>query len=336
MSTHAIEIIEINQIEPHPNPEAERLEITHIWGWQCCIGKGQFKPNDKAIYIPPDFEVPLNRPEFAFLKRAESRDYERIKVRRFKGAYSQGLLIPLPAEMANLPVGSNVMETLGIRRYEPLISLGTEGENLPDPVNVYAPKFDVENYARFTNIFQLNESVVVTEKIHGANCRFVYAQNQQGEWMQFVGGRSVWLKELETIVYWQALKQNPGISAWCQANPGKVLYGEVFGKVQILRYGVQRNEVFFCAFAILDKTRWLDYEEAVHSIAPFGIKWAPLVYLGPFDPAKILPLAEGDSRWPGANHLAEGIVIIPIHERMHEEIGRVCLKVVSNRYLEKY
>jgi hypothetical protein len=66
------------------------------------------------------------------------------------------------------------------------------------------------------------------------------------------------------------------------------------------------------------------------------MKWAPLCYQGPFDPAKILPLAELDSRWPGANHVAEGIVIVPAHERMDAQIGRVCLKVVSNRYLEKY
>lgn len=336
MSTHAIEIIEIKTIEPHPNPEAERLEITRIWGWQCCIGKGQFKPYDKAIYIPPDFEVPLNRPEFAFLKREGSKEYERIKVRKFKGAYSQGLLISVPKELAHLPVGSDVMEALGIRRYEPPVTFETGGDTMPGPVGVYTPKFDIENYERFPSILQLNEPVVVTEKIHGTNSRYVFAQNQSGEWMQFVGGRSVWLKEFDTVVYWQALKQNPGIGAWCQANPGKVLYGEVFGNVQILKYGWKRNEVFFCAFAILDQMRWLDYDEAVESIAPFGIKWAPLLYFGPFEPAKILPLAEQDSHWPGANHLAEGIVIVPAHERMDDQLGRVCLKVVSNRYLEKY
>lgn len=38
---------------------------------------------------------------------------------------------------------------------------------------------------------------------------------------------------------------------------------------------------------------------------------------------------------PNADRMAEGVVIVPEKERWHPEIGRVCLKAVSNRYLEK-
>ncbi len=336
MSQHAIEIIEITTVEAHPNPEVERMELTRIWGWQCCIGKGQFKPGDRAVYVPPDYEVPLDRPEFDFLKRVDSKEYERIRVRRFKGAYSQGLLISVPPALAHLPVGANVMDDLGIRRYEPPLSFDTAGDHVPAPVGVYAPKFDVENYQRYPDLLQPGEITIVTEKIHGANGRFTFAKNQSGQAEQYVGSRNNWMKETDSSVYWQAIKQNPGIGDWCRANPDKVLYGEVFGNVQILKYGAKRNEIFFCAFAILDKMRWLDYDEMTQSITPFGIKGAPHVYTGPFDPAHILPLAEADSRWPGANHPAEGVVITPVHERISETIGRLCLKAVSNRYLEKY
>jgi len=59
------------------------------------------------------------------------------------------------------------------------------------------------------------------------------------------------------------------------------------------------------------------------------------VYRGPFNKEQILELAEGDSNYPGANHCGEGVVVKPVHERTDYRIGRVQLKVVSNRYLSK-
>lgn len=44
-------------------------------------------------------------------------------------------------------------------------------------------------------------------------------------------------------------------------------------------------------------------------------------------------LAEGDSLI--GKHMREGIVIKPAVERLDLELGRVSLKLVSNRYLEK-
>jgi hypothetical protein len=54
-----------------------------------------------------------------------------------------------------------------------------------------------------------------------------------------------------------------------------------------------------------------------------------------FDAERVFALAEGPSLIPGANHLREGIVVKPMRERTDLEVGRVCLKVVSNAFLEK-
>lgn len=45
-------IAEINDIKPHPN--ADKLELAYIKGWQCIVGKGEFKVGDKVLYIQPD------------------------------------------------------------------------------------------------------------------------------------------------------------------------------------------------------------------------------------------------------------------------------------------
>ncbi len=335
MSIHAIEIIEIGEIEPHPN--ADRMQITHIWGWQCCIGINQFKRGDKAVYIPPDFLVPLSHPSFKFLLREDKpKEQERIRVRRFRGHLSQGLLIQVPDDLKDLPVGENVIEQLGIERYEPPLPKSTGADFIGAPSGLYCPKFDVENLQRYNQIFKLGQLVVVTEKIHGANARFTFAPNKDGELVQFCGSRTNWLKEDERNIWWMAFHQDPGIGKWCESHPGQILYGEIYGQVQGLKYGAGVNDIFFVAFAVLDQNRWLDYEDFAASTV--GIDRAPVLYRGPFDLDRITKLAENDSyvaTWHGAEHMAEGVVILPEKERTDPEIGRVMLKMVSNRYLEK-
>ncbi len=128
MSTHSVNIVEITDIQPHPN--ADRLNIVHVSGWNCVVARGQFKPGDRAVYVEPDYVVPTARPEFAFLAKGhEDRTEHRMKAVRLRGQLSFGLLVPVPADVAALPVGSNVMENLGIRRYEP-------------PVKSFKPGFD--------------------------------------------------------------------------------------------------------------------------------------------------------------------------------------------------
>ena len=335
MSTHEIAIVQLDKIEPHPNPDVTRMELTHIWGWQCCVGKGQFKEGDKAIYVPPDFLVPTDHPVFAFLLRKDGKVYDRIRVRRFKGTISQGLLVSVPDELADLPVGTNVIDELGIERYEPPLPKSTGGDFVGAPSGLYCPKFDVENWQRWATKFKDGEQVRVTEKLHGASARYTYAKNKEGEWVQFCGSRTNWMAEDDKNIWWMAFRQCPSIAKWCEANPERILYGEVFGQVQSLKYGAGQNDVFVASFGILNQNTWLDFDDARGSADAHGVPCVPLLYSGPFDIEKIKELAEGDSSWPGANHMSEGCVVLPQSERTDPELGRVQLKLVSNRYLEK-
>ena len=67
-----------------------------------------------------------------------------------------------------------------------------------------------------------------------------------------------------------------------------------------------------------------------------NFKWVPLVYRGPFNKDMLLAEAEGNSLWPKAeSQIREGLVIKPIVERIDSMLGRVQLKMISNKYLEK-
>jgi len=63
------------------------------------------------------------------------------------------------------------------------------------------------------------------------------------------------------------------------------------------------------------------------------MEMVPLLYRGPFDEEKAIELALGDSLL--ADHMREGVVVKPVVERQDPELGRVLLKIVSPRYLEK-
>lgn len=326
MSTHSVNVIEINSVLPHGN--ADKLEIIPVNGWQAVVGKGQFKPGDRAVYIEPDYTVPTNRPEFAFLAK-EGKERHRLKAIRLRGVLSYGLLIPLPDALSDRAVGDDVMPDLSVERYEPPIEFGPRDELPPSEwPSVYAPKFDVESLQKFPDILQPGEPVIVTEKIHGANARYVFVDG-----VFYMGSRTRWLKSDAMHEWRRASEGEPRIRAWCEAHPGTVLYGEVYGAVQSLKYG-SPNAVRFAAFAASRQGEWVNTGALHDSLTLPGA--TPVVYRGPWSPEYVLPLAEEDSSVPnaGTGHMREGLVIVPERERRDERIGRVALKHISNRYWE--
>lgn len=321
MSTHSVNVIEIKEVRRHEN--ADRLEIVPVNGWQAVVKAGQFKPGDRAVYIEPDYTVPTARQEFAFLAK-DGRERHRLKAVRLRGALSFGLLIPVPDDVADAGVGDNVMDRLGIERYEPPVKLARSDE-LPEGEwpQAYASKFDVEALQKFPAILQAGEPVIVTEKIHGANARYLWSGDKF-----YIGSRGRWLKPDASHAWRQAADNDPRIEQWCKVHPDVVLYGEIYGPVQSLKYGT--NKVAFAAFAASQKGEWID---TATLIADDTLPTVPVIYRGPFDHGYILPLAETDSDI-APDHMREGIVIVPERERRHEEIGRVALKHISNRYWE--
>lgn len=78
-------IIDIKPIE-----NADAIEKAYVLGWQVVVKKGEFKVGDLVVYIQIDTIVP-DKPEFAFL----AKDKFRIRTKKFRGALSQGLCLPL-------------------------------------------------------------------------------------------------------------------------------------------------------------------------------------------------------------------------------------------------
>ena len=105
---------------------AERIELAHVLGWQCVVNKGQFQPMDLAVYFEIDSFLPV-RAEFEFLRSSSYKKTDimgegfRLRTMRFRGQISQGLLLPIasfPEVPADTPLGGDVTELLGVRKWE--------------------------------------------------------------------------------------------------------------------------------------------------------------------------------------------------------------------------
>jgi RNA ligase (TIGR02306 family) len=345
MSTHAVNIIEIKSVRPPENPETISLEIVDIDGWQTVIQKGSFKVGDHAIFVEPDYQVDTSTPAFSFLRReGDKSSLKRVRAIKLRGELSYGLLIKVPPELSESPVGTNVMEALQITRWEPpqgkrLTAKTVDTSKWP---KLFAPKFDLENYQNHVGLLKDDEEVIITEKIHGANARYVFCDD-----VFYVGSRNLWVEHDNTNVWSKAANADCSIENFCRENPEVILYGEVYGDgVQSLSYGVPKGEVRFVAFAAsygrgkIDasgssgqgdfiRTDWLRNQKLPHP---------PKIYQGLLKSflTRMNSVIEEDSllaNYNGVKQLSEGVVIVPVVERKDRKVGRVALKRVSSRYL---
>lgn len=335
MSIHSVDIVKIDSFENHPDPETTKLGVVSVGGFKVIVNKEQFEPGLFA-YIQPDSMVPVTREDFAFLApRAGGRDMYRVRVMKLRGFYSQGLLIPAPAGFNE---GDDVAEFLGVEHYEPPVDTRTGGQNVRPPRHkdtsageVFVPVYDVENYNRFVGKLTNDDEVVATEKVHGTNFRATCVDGEL-----FVGSRTLWKAEDDTCLWWVAIRNHPEIVEFLKANEGMVVYGEAYGRVQSLRYG-EDNNVKVMLFDILRGGEWVNWDESQEIAGKWNLPWVQLVYRGAFDEGLLKNLAEQDSIMPKApkGSIREGLVVKPVVERIDPRLGRVQLKMVSNRYLDK-
>ncbi len=329
MSTHRIPVVPITLL-PHPN--ADSLSIVRIDDCQVVVRTQDWEGIDRGIHVPPDYMIPRR-----FAEWAAKGDEERIRVRpvRLRGELSWGFLIPIDRDELKGPtgsipqIGSDMINQMQITRYEPPMPMVTGGDNVSGPDRVMAPKYDVESFERYAaQLFEEDEPVYVTEKIHGANARYVTVDGQF-----YCGSRANWKKYDPRSVWWRAVETHPEIRTFCDENEGEVLYGEIYGPVQSLRYG-SPNTVRFAAFDILSGGEWVDPQRRITYCKIYGVPHVPVLdKLFPFSVEGVRKLASGPSLIEGADHIREGVVIEPHWPRNHPEVGRVQLKVVSPDYL---
>lgn len=320
MTDFYVEVAPVLNIQKHPN--ADTLSIAEVLGNPVIIRTGEYTDGELAVYVPVDAIVPSDDPRWAFL----SGNW-RIKAKKLRGVYSQGILTKADPSWAT---GQDVRAELRIEKHDPgaklELSMRTNDESQPGWFHLYT---DIEGYRKHKTTLVLGEEVVLTEKIHGANARYCFRDGRL-----WVGSRTRCKLEDPRCMWWAAARR-AGLDEKLRSAEGITFYGEVYGQVQDLKYGAGQGDVFFRAFDAMDTRtgKYLDHGTFAALAETLGIECVPELYRGPWDVEVCAPLRNGQSTMPGAGHMREGFVVKPMVERWEHRLGRVILKFVGEDYL---
>lgn len=337
MTEFHVEVVRIGPVEKHPN--ADTLSITKIHGgYPVCFRTGAFVEGDLAIYVPVDAVAP-DLPEWEFL--GPGLRNHRIRAKKLRGVFSMGLLTPASKDAVE---GQDVAEMMGFRRYEDVVDEMNQykGTSTSDGLQVPAPAlrcmpgvYDIEGFRKYgLTIFAADEEVIVTEKIHGQNARFVHDGSKL-----YVGTRTRWVVTDPETNTWAKAAERYDLATKLGKYPGLVFFGETYGNNSDMPYDVVRFKTgdALAIFDVFDSVtgKWLNSAEVGNLCNELGLPIVPVLAKGRFDElVHGLPaMAEGSSTL--ASHVREGWVIKPTVERWDHRVGRVILKMHGEGYLTR-
>lgn len=339
-SSCVVPIVEIHDVRHHPN--ADKLDLADVLGYQVVTGRDKYRSGDKAIYFPADVLIPSCWAEAFNVKDfLHGKDKNRVGRIRLRGEPSFGLIAPIPEGKEHWDVGCNVAEYFGVEKYVPPIRpCNSNFAKYDSGIDPYFSKYtDIENLRIFTDLLTFNEEVVVSEKIHGRNVRCGIIND-----VEVAGSRTV------RTVCPKTREEGARSNSWYPWNipavadllrtehivldTNIILYGELFGgSVQGLHYGIEKGCGFgFKAFDLNINGKYVDYDRFLTVCKRYGVNVVPELFRGGFDLDSVKAMADGKSVIVCADHIREGIVVKPVRERLHPKVGRLILKCVGTEY----
>jgi RNA ligase (TIGR02306 family) len=297
----------------------------------------RYKDGDLGVYFPADtILTPEWAKEFEVEHLLQGKEANRVGRCRLRGEPSFGLVVGLP-DGVDWKLGDNVADYYDAKKWEPDPDQQVAPDAAPYDSNIdphFVKYTDIQNGLLLYDRFQSGEEVVVSEKIHGKNCRIGLING-----VLQVGSRTT-RKDHEKLrdksVFWGAVSDNieqmlRNITEDHGANV-VILFGEVYGQgVQSLHYGCKKQKGFR-AFDIYVDGDYLDYELFRKYCDLYKVERVPILAKMPFDLDKVKGLSSGRSVLPGADNIMEGVVVRTAVERRDTAWGRVVMKFISPDY----
>ena len=247
---------------------AEKIELAHTGGWQCVVGKGQFKPGELAIFFEIDSALDSNDPRYEFLKERCLKTWKlktgelidqciRIRTIKCMGHISQGLFMPLsmfPEVPKETLEGDDLTALLNVRHYDELKEhadiVGGKaqiGGNAKGNFPVHlVPKTDEERLQNLTEYFETMKDVEFecTEKFDGSSATYIYAPVARPADPFFVCSRNLEIKYDPDNLYWQIAKKYDllnRLSQFCWRTSESGYIAQVAIQGEIVGPGVNNN-----------------------------------------------------------------------------------------------
>jgi RNA ligase (TIGR02306 family) len=155
---------------------ADNIEQAVVGGWNCIVKKGIHSVGERVVCATTDAVIPQKLSDELGVTNY-LRNGGRVRTVKLRGVYSECLIIPkhkLP-DPAKYNVGADVMDVLKIYKYEPpvkQIQLAS-GRKIKwkDNQNFHI-YYKFPNLKNVPGMFNENDTVEITRKIHGTNARY--------------------------------------------------------------------------------------------------------------------------------------------------------------------
>jgi RNA ligase (TIGR02306 family) len=306
--------------EVKPIEGADNIEQAFVGGWSCIVPKGHYKQGYLAVIATTDAVIPQ---ELSDLMNVTNylRKGQRVRTVKLRGVYSECLIIPfdkllLPKTFVdNVKEGKDMMEMLGIFKYEPpavQVQLAS-GRKIRYSQN---PNFGI--YYKFPNLknvqgmFTSKDEVEITRKIHGTNARygivkkkslsfwdkvkkflrladeyieyeFVYGSHnvEKGSDSQGFYDTDVWRTVADTYnirtELWNLFKQTKEVF---EIEDGIVIYGEIYGPGIQKNYDYGLKELKYVGFDVTINGQYCDTKRSFMIQNMLGLDYVPVLYYG--------------------------------------------------------
>lgn len=235
--------------------------------WKGVCKKVDFEVGSKCIVYLPDSLIPPSED----MKFMESSGW-RVKMRRFKGAPSEVLIMPMPGW--DMDVGVDCTLSMGVSKYHKPIPPHLQGiakGNFPD----FIPKTDELNYQRYPELVAslVNKAWYMTEKADGSSTTAFKWKGNFG-----VCSRNLELERNEDNGYWKVVAKYKveeflpdGMAIqWETCGPG----------IQSNPMGLPEIDGFLFAAYYIDEKRYLNFTELRKLSTAIGFPMVRLIEWG--------------------------------------------------------
>jgi len=313
-----VEVTDIKDIKPHPDPETVSLEIAIVFGWQVIVRKGTYQIGEKVVYLPVDSVLNPELENKIFGENSKitlkGSRIRAIKIRKF---ISQGMILPLSdlGLSDKLPLGKDVGDLIGVSKYEPPENPALSVEQVGKNGKVKkVKKHNNPLFGEYGGLTKLNfvphafkpddEFITIHEKIHGSNSRCGWLPVKLtffGKIKRFFGfGKDFEFcygsnrVQLQSQTFNGFYKQNVYQRAFDmyglkEALPeGFILYYEIFGPTiqKGYHYGLKNDEIDIVVFDAIKVEKdgsksWLNDFELRKFVADLNLKTKKVLRLSP-------------------------------------------------------
>lgn len=342
---------------------ADRIEIARVLGWQCVTQKSNnFKPGDLVCYFEVDSLLPLDIPQFAFLRKKDDQTEARIKTIKLKGKFAQGLILPLATideilgnKQITRPLhyteDEDLTDALGIKKWEPDVPAQLAG-TVVGQFPTFVSKTDETRIQSCPQILERYKGVkfYAAEKIDGSSITTFlvprnapglppkYLEDSQDEMIFGVCSRNLCIKRDPNNSFWKVVIALDLERKLREQGLPIVLQGELHGP------GVQKNklqlpELNIRWFNVVDPLNrvYYGYNPAQAMFTALGLTSVPILSTFTMNHTvdEMVAMSTGKSTL-NPNVWREGIVVRPIATTEDRTLGNLSFKVINPEFSVKF